>query len=383
VLWTAAAVFGAGAYRVIGAGGQRAAGLENGSVFNETPQGASLAFRYLRERSNTGRGKAPLVLSQRLGPGRLPSDAVLFRLAPRRVPFAAPDEDENRKRKEKPARSVPLLAPAEEAWVRDGGRLVLGVDASYGPVTVKPAAAAAPVRKTFPVWPGVVTLAPATPLRALSGPIADEAHALFAGGPARILARLPVGRGEVLLCSAPDVLENGRLAQADHLRLLEALAPPERPPAFDEWAHGLGQEQGLLRLLFTWGFGPALATGALAFGLALWRSRARLGPPEQDALEARSEAVDLVASLSQLYDRALSRREAAALDLEGFRRAVALRTGLAGALLEKRARELVGSTLPPLPATGEIPAAELGRRLTTLNDAYRRLHEHAHTRRRP
>jgi hypothetical protein len=381
VLWAAVAVFAAGAYRVIGAGGRRAAGSESGSIFNETPDGASLAFGYLKERANGGRGQAPVVLSQRLGPGRLPSDGVLLRLEPHRVAVAAPDEETEGKGKKGVERLVPLLAPAEAAWVREGGRLVLAVDASYGPLALKEARSA-PVRKTFPSFPGVVTLAPATPLRAISGPIADDALALFAAGAARICATLAIGRGEVVLLSAPEILENEKLAQADHLRLLEALLPPERPAAFDEWAHGLGQEAGLLRLLFAWGFGPALATAALAFGLTLWRSRARLGPPEEDVLEARSEAVDLVQSLSQLYDRALSRREAAALDLEGFRRAVALRSGLAGAALEKRVRQLIGTTLPPLRPAGEIPAAELQQRLRTLNDAYRRLHEHAHTRRR-
>lgn len=397
--WTAVAVFVAGGYLVLSAGGRRAAGLPGGSVFNETKDGASLAFRYLAERSRAGHGPAPIVLTRRVGPGRLPPDAVLFRLQPARAPFATREEEqaekpEKRKGQEQRARTedarrndearppIPLLARAEEAWVREGGRLVLGVEQAYGPVTLSQTPAAK-VRKTFPVWPGVVALTPATPLRALAGPLADEAQVLFAAGGARILARLPLGRGDVYLLSAPDLLLNQRLAQADHLRLLEALSPPGRPPAFDEWVHGLGQEQGLLRLLFAWGFGPALLTGALGFGLSLWRSRARLGPPEQDELEARSEAVDLVESLAQLYDRALSRRDAAALDLEGFRAAVALRTGLAGAPLARRVRELLGDPLPQLPAAGEISSAELQRRIRALNDAYRRLQEHADTRRRP
>jgi hypothetical protein len=216
----------------------------------------------------------------------------------------------------------------------------------------------------------------------LSGPPADEAHTVFAIGASRILSRLPLGRGEVLLLAAPEVLENGRLAQADHLRLLEALAPPGRPVAFDEWAHGLGQEGGLSRLLLEWGFGPALLTGALAFGLLLWRSRSRLGPSEEDPAEARAEAVDLVSSLAHLYDRALSRRDAAAMHLEGLKRALALRSGLSGKPLEMRTRELVGEDLQPFSAAGEIPTHELKRRIAVVNEAHRRLQEHAHTRRR-
>ncbi len=386
LLWIAAAAFAAGALRVVGAGGRRAEGFEAGSLFNETPDGASMAFRYLQERAKAGLGTAPGVLSQRTAPGRLAEDAVLFRLRPRRAPFPTRVEesaDDKNKAKKQPEGRVPLLAPGEEAWVRGGGRLVLGVDADYGPLRVGPKPSAEPVRKTFPLWPGVAALAPARPLRALSGPPADDAHGVFESGATRILARQAVGRGDVILCAAPELLENERLAQADHLRLLEAMAPPGRAVAFDEWAHGLGDDEGLARLLLAWGFGPALATGALAFGLLLWRSRARLGPAEEDEAPARSEAVDLVQSLAQLYDRALSRREAAALDVEGFRRVVSLRTGLSGAALEKRARELIGATLPPLAAAGEIPAAELQRRLRAVNEGYRRLFEHAHTRRRP
>jgi hypothetical protein len=381
VAWAAAVVFVAGAYRVIGAGGRRGTGLEPGSVYNESKQGASLAFRYLQERARAGRA-APRVLSQRLGPGRLPQDGVLLRLAPTNVPAVlALREEKGGASKSKPA-PVPLLAPAELTWVSGGGRLVLALRSDYGPVSVRAGGASGSVRKVFPIWPRVTTLAPDVPPRGLAGPPVDDAQTLFASGTARLAARLPLGRGDVLLLSAPELLANERLGQADHLRLLEALAPPERPVAFDEWAHGLGQEEGLLRLLFAWGFGPALLTGALAFGLAIWRSRARLGPEEDDAPEARSEAVDLVESLSELYDRALSRRDAAALDLEGFRRAVALRTGRKGAALERHVRELVARPLPPLKATGEITGAELARRLETLNDAYRRLQEHAHTRRR-
>ncbi len=373
----AAAIFLAGGFFVLSAGGRRSdAGFEPGSVFNETPAGASTALHYLRARRAGGAG----ILSRRVAAQALPSDAVLFRLRPRRTSFAASMEEKtSRPPRPKPR---PLLTPAEEAWLRGGGRLVLALDEDYGPLQLPPARSRAALRKTFPLWPGVTALEPAAPLRELTGPAADEAHAVFTSGPARVLSRLTLGRGEVVLLAAPELLENDRLARADHLKLLEALAPEGRPVLFDEWAHGLGHDEGLFRLLLAWGFGPALAIGTLAFALALWRGRARLGPPQEDALDARSEAVDLVDSLSQLYDRALSRREAASLQLEGFARAVALRTGLRGATLERRVRELLAGPPPP-PATSEIPARELTRRIALVNAGYRRLEEHVHTRRRP
>jgi hypothetical protein len=197
-----------------------------------------------------------------------------------------------------------------------------------------------------------------------------------------LLSRLVVGRGEVWVLTAPGLLENGRLAMADHLGLLEALAGSGRPILFDEWVHGLGQDESLLALMLEWGLGPALVAAALAFVLLLWRHRKRLGPEEAAVAEERSEAVDLVDSLAQLYDRALSRREAAALHLQGFRKAVSLRTGLRGAALEQRTRTLLDDAALLPAGERELPASGFLRILHAVNDGYRRLDEHAHTRRR-
>jgi hypothetical protein len=364
VAWAA---FAAGALWVVKEGASRSAGgFPPGSVFNPTPEGLSMAHRYLGERSRLagGRRPAPTVLAETARADNLPPGGVLFRIRPLRSPRAA----------------APLLTPSEDLWVRAGGRLVLGVASSYGPLTLTPAGPAWPLRKVFPLWPGVRRLAPSGGLPALGGPPAADAHAVFLAGDVPILSRLPLGRGDVILLATPDVLENGGLARADHLRLLEALAG-SRPVLFDEAAHGLGRDGGLLERLFAWGFGPSLVVGALAFALALWRGRARLGPAEGEPPEARSEAVDLVDSLAQLYERALSRRDAASLYLQSFRRAVSLRTGLAGGALDRRVRDLLGEAPPPLPAAGEIPASDFTRRLSLINDGYRRLHEHARTRR--
>ena len=106
-------------------------------------------------------------------------------------------------------------------------------------------------------------------------------------------------------------------------------------------------------------------------------------PEEDDTTEERSEAVDLVDSLAQLYDRALTRREATALHQDGFRRAVGLRTALRGAALERRTRELLGAAEALPGGAAEIPTSAFLRALAAVNNGYRRLHEHAHTRRRP
>jgi hypothetical protein len=391
-LWVAAAAFVAGALAVVDAGGRRAEkAFPPGSVYRETPDGLSLAFRYLRERSQSeATGGTVSILTQRVGVGALPAEGVLFRMRPRRLalPVTVEDVDEDESEEDSPEAESPgppgrLLTRQEEAWVHGGGRLVLGLDADYASVEIVSVARGGPVRKVFPLWPGVSALDPGGAVPHLSGGAAEQAHAIFSQGPGALLSRLVMGRGEVLLLTAPWLLENERLATADHLALLEALAGEERPVVFDEWVHGLGQDESLLALMLEWGLGPALAVAALAFVFVLWRNRTRLGPEEDDALEERSEAVDLVDSLAQLYDRALSRREAATLHLQAFRQAVSLRTGLRGGALERRTRELLDDTAALPAGEREIPASAFLRTLHAVNDGYRRLDQHAHSRRRP
>jgi hypothetical protein len=367
----------AGALAIVDAGGRRAEGtFAAGSVYSEEPEGLSLAFRYLGERRGSESPEVS-VLAQRLGVGSLPADGVLFRWRPRRTPFPPSREDleeESSDDEDSEEEDAEEEAPSPETPDRLLTERPLGVhrDPRGGPV-----------RKVFPLWPGVTVLEPGGKKRRITDGPAEDAHAVFVQGSSALLSRLVVGRGEILLLGAPELLENERLAIADHLGLLEALAGSGRPVAFDEWTHGLGQDEALLELMLEWGLGPALVVGALAFVLVLWRRRTRLGPEEDDATEERSEAVDLVDSLAQLYHRALSRREAAALHLQGFRKAVALRTGLKGAALERRARELLGGR-GDLPAgQREIPASAFLGTLTNVNAAYRRLDEHAHSRRRP
>jgi hypothetical protein len=379
----AAVAFLAGALAVVDRGGRRAEGtFAPASVYSDTPDGLSLAYRYLGERADVS------VLSEPVRAGTLPAGGVLFRIRPVRTPMRSPasHDEEGGQVEERPSDGMQpaglpaaLLAPAEDEWVRGGGRLVFGLESDYGPVGVSGGSGRGAVRKVFPLWPGVAVLQVDAP-RALR---MDAAHTVFSRGSESILSRIVLGDGEVLLLAVPEVLENARLGRADHLGLLDALAGSGRPVVFDEWAHGLGQEEGVLVLLLEWGLGPALAVAALAFLLLLWRGRMRLGPEEDDAADERSEAVDLVDSLAQLYDRALSRREAATLQLRGFREAVSLRTGLQGPALDRRIRELLdeGASLPP--GDREIPTSAFLRALDAVNDGYRRLEEHAHSRRRP
>ena len=399
-LWVAGLAFFAGALFVVARGSRRAEdAFPRASVFNESPHGLSLAYGYLRDRSQPqdGRGAPVAVLSRRVGHEQLPPGAVVFRIRPGLHPSPSSPEageaeeddakDQQKKGKARKAAVVkrprgPLLSPAEDEWVRGGGRLVLGIADEYGPVVATGSPRAVPVRKVFPIWPAVRTLVPGDATRTLAGATADEAHAVFASGFAPVLSRLLMGKGDVLLLAVPEILENAGLPRGDHLRLLVALAGEGRPVFFDEWALGLGRSEGLLEVMLGWGLGPAFLASALGFALWLWRARPRVGPADRDPAESRSEAVDLVDSLAQLYDRALTRRGTARLYREGFDKAVATRTGLRGAALARRAEELLRGRAPQVLGGAEIPPSEFRRVLQAVNDGYRRLYEHGHSRRR-
>jgi hypothetical protein len=217
-----------------------------------------------------------------------------------------------------------------------------------------------------------------SPRRVLGVAAIEDAVTLFASGDRPVVARLARGAGEVLLLACPEVLENGLLASGDHLRLLEALAGAGRPVLFDEHAHGVVAEPGLLALLLDWGLGPSLGLAALAGLALLWRSRVRVGPAEDAWEDRRSDAVDLVESMGQLYEQALRRSEAAALYHEAFRRALAQRTGLRGRDLDARVRQTTGGVAPARKGR-DISEPELEDVLARLNRAFGGL-GHGHSR---
>jgi hypothetical protein len=375
--------------------------LSPGSALNDGERGTSLAREYLHARP----GHPPVGLLERpVSTAELPRDAVVFRLEPEWLPWQpawreAPEPKKPKKiaaqgkkgKKEKKAATddagetpgevpaakhsdhfAPLLTDEEEEWVRGGGRLVLGVSGEYGPVWVEWewSGPPQPILKVFPLWPEVPKLR-LLDRYGLRGPALGRAYAIFLAGENPVVARLPLGRGDVVLLSCPDVFHNARLAVGGHLALLGALAgdPAGRPVYFDELTHGIGASTGLLAQLARWGLGPALLlAGLAALGLVV-RQKVRIGPPERDPPDVRSEAVDLVDSLGELYDRALSRGDALRLYWEGFVHTVAVDTGLAGPALVARARELAGGFVLP---AGDLSREGFEQALATLNSARRR-----------
>lgn len=361
--------------------------FEPGSVFNASDDGLSLAFDYLRERS-----KAPVsALRRRVSSNQVPARAVVFRVEAGRGPLLLEEEEKEEKekdgkdskdekddkkeseekKKEEEAR-VPLLTSDEEAWVRGGGRLVVAFSRFYGPAATRDLVGRQPVRKVFPIWPGVRNVVPPV-IRGLDVPALPAAHAVFLAGDSTLILRQPLGAGELILLACPEVLNNKTLGQAGHLALLETLAgvPERRPVLFDERAHGLADSGGVVETLSEWGLGPLLLLGLLATGAAFWRASVRLGPADREERDTRSDAVELLDSLADLYDRALHRGDAVRLYYESFLHTLAVETGLRGRALDERASRLLDGFAPP--TGGDLSRERFDQALRTINQAFRRV----------
>jgi hypothetical protein len=342
------------------------------SVYNASARGLSLAWRYLEST-----GRSVQVLARPVERAFLPANGVLLRIRPEAIADPALESD-NKVVGLRPVhawdvkdRSPYAFTPEEEDWVRGGGRLVIAIDRPYGSIGVE-AAGSERIRKVFPVWPGVERIDPPA-VRGLRQLL--DGVCLFSAGTAPVIVRSRRGAGEIVLCSAPELFQNGQLPRADHLTLLDRLAPADRPAFFDEYVHGAQGAGGAIEILRQWGFGPFLGLIVVAALVSFWRRRVRVGPEEDDARETRVEAVDFVDSLALLYRRMLPRRHALALYAREFERAVAVQTGLRDAALKARVAELLRPR-PARPVRGkDLAVPEFENELNLINLAFRRLND--------
>lgn len=301
------------------------------SSANTADTGLSQAAAYLARRGRM----APL--TRPLGREPMEPNAVVFRVT-REVPlFFDPAELDPGEIGPPRPKERALLTDAEDAFVRRGGRMVIashmGLLPAGTPATVE-------AKKVFPAWPGVDALKVPDKTSAFLS-LRPRMHALFVAGDRVIVARERVGEGDLFVVSWPEIFQNQHLAKASHLALLVALAG-KRPVYFDEVAHGIVSGDGALELMKEWNLGPFLVMLCVIAVLVFWRGGRRVGPPEDDSRETRSEAVDLVHSLGALYRDVTTDEEALTLYHDALTRTVAHTSGLRGDALHKRVDDLTG-----------------------------------------
>jgi len=362
------------------------------SAANTSHDGLSLAMKYL---ARSGRRNVKMLTTP--PDTALPQQSVVFRVVEGRVAFSIEeflrrmereqdedDEEEGRqagapvapqkgKKKQPHKRVVPLLEAEEEAFIREGGRFVLATGGSYDMLKTRNVEPPQPAVKVFPIWPGIERFSPPIARTLGSHEVLRRSHALYVAGNEPVVARIAIGKGDLILMATPEVFDNEHVVR--HLDLLTALTGDRRTIYFDETAHGLLSEGGTLELLRRWRLGPAIVLLLVIAVVTIWRGGRRVGNAEDDYRETRSDAVDLVSSLGALYEDTMTNADAIAMYHHAFTQSVAAQTGLRGEQLQKRVITLTSDMRPP--AKGErIDQESFHRMLTTLNESFRRL-EHA------
>ncbi len=352
---------------------------DDDSAYNTGPKGLSQAFAYLAARHANVRA-----LTRDVGLERPDRGAVILRIGAAGIPAPPPIEhfedekppDEKakakRKKDEKPAPPTTspfsILSDEEERWVRAGGRMIVAPSDSESGIHLDTHDCGA-YRQVFPVVPPL-PLPDVPQCASLSGPALQRFHSLVIDDKGPVIARQPIGAGDVILFSLPSAFANGNLARGANLALLESLVAGRGPIYFDETVHGIEQSNSIAELLIDeWRLGPALLLLAAAALLLFWRKARTTGRADRPDEDIRSDAVDLVQSLGQLYDRAVDRDEALRLYYHALVRAVHARTGLTGDALDRLVSKRTEG-FDPTPHFHDISREEFQRMLKILNHAY-------------
>lgn len=326
------------------------------SSANTSDTGLSQAFAYLGRRGKTA------MLTRPLGREPIEANAVVFRVTHDLPLFFDPEDLAEKEVGPPRPKEKALLSDAEDAFVRRGGRMVLAAH-----LGLLPSGSASDKRggktaaKVFPIWPGVDNLAVPDITSAFLS-LHPRMHAVFVAGDKVIVARERIGDGELYVLAWPEIFQNEQLANAHHLPLLVALSG-KRPAYFDEVLHGIVSGDGALELMKQWNLGAFLVMLCAVAVLVFWRAGRRVGPPEDDHREARSDAVDLVQSLAALYRDVTKKHEALKLYYEALTRTVAHTSGLRGDALRKRVDDLTRGK----------------RTLDTINEGFEKLKSHSRT----
>lgn len=339
------------------------------STYNTSPGGTSLAYSYLQSRFGESRVKRLVDPS-----GPYAENATVIRIGPDSSGVKWWEEKPKPEAKsKKPDKSIqrdvsPLLETWEEEFVRRGGRLIIAFDDTYRQVSADTVDCAG-LRQVFPMSPDLPEVA-LPHCRVLRGPGLQQFHSLLLNGSEPVLVRSNHGRGEVMLLSLPEIFSNEHIGKVGHVALLERLAAGPGPIYFDETVHRAFGGTSLAGMLIEdWRLGPSIAFFFSAALLLFWRRARRLGAPDRIEREERSDAIDLVDSVGQLYDRSIDREAALRLYYHSLTRLVHERTGLSGEALERSMRErTAGYDRKSRP--DDMSKDEFQRMLRILNHAY-------------
>jgi len=338
------------------------------SISNSGEKGLSLASKYL---ARSGRRVGPLTLA--VNDRNVEPRAVVFRVGAPFTAFVMDEVDDKPKKKDKKPEPRthyvrPLLTDEEDAWVRAGGRLIIAAEERHQALGVG-AAPEKVAKKVFPLWPGIDQL-DLPESRAVGGDALRKGHAVYATDDKTIVARVVDGAGDVLVFGVPEALDNEHLAK--NLPFLVALTGGARRVYFDETIHGMSTGEGMLALLKEWKLGPFLLLLLVIAAAIFWRGGTRIGVPDDEFRDTRSEAIDLVGSLGALYDRSMTKGEALAAYHRELTRAVAASSGLRGEALHKRVSDMTGGAGPAWKHQ-QFTNEEFQRMLASLNAAFARL----------
>src|SRR4051794_5580465 len=213
-LLLAVAAFFAVALIWIGSSRVASHAFDEGSTLNTSSTGTSLAYAYHGHRGMVNKLTTPL------RSGAIPRNAIVFRIDSH--PYDSVDEDDERGDKKTKAVRF-FLTPADEEFARGGGRIVLASHYFGGSIEMRDDAGKV-ASKVFPVWPGLDTLTLPEHLGLAPRSLPRAMHTIFAGNGEAVVARQPIGAGDVIVVSVPEMFENGNLASGHHLALLSALA---------------------------------------------------------------------------------------------------------------------------------------------------------------
>lgn len=212
-----------------------------------------------------------------------------------------------------------------DAWVRDGGTLVVADPFSRFAPFFQPLPAPGDVRDR-----GTCDVAALQSVQELlvdasefGYPVPEVARSCFGDGRLAFVVVVPRGAGVVAALGSPEPFVNRQLAQADHAALAAALLAPEPGVrvAIVERLVGTG-ERGLLDLVGDNVWLMVVQLGVAFVVLALWQGR-RLGRPVEEHQPVPIAGSELTEAVARLLERAQAPDRAAALLRRAAHRRVA------------------------------------------------------------